>query len=310
MFNVKDFDLKLTFESGQPLAFYGDYEMDQGNELLSYVTDRGVIRLRCRKSRSRTRIDYTYLGDYSGKSAGEDVRIRLGLGQDMRNLYTAIDTDPFIHEAIGALPGLRMTKSEPWEATLCYVMSQANNIKRIRGIVRRLVDAFGEERRDGRECARLFPSSEAISRASVKELTACGTGFRAKYIKSVAASFAARSDFAELYDMDYCDAKAELTKLHGIGEKIADCILLFGYGELEAFPVDTWIKRIVEHTYFKGRKKSIGEIHVFAERKWGPYAGYAQQYLFWQGRSLGVGKANGKKRLKNAERATVLELNA
>lgn len=295
MLSVKDFDLKLTFESGQPLAFYGDYETDRGNELLSYVTGRGVIRLRCRKSQSRTRIDYVYLGDYTNTSAGDDVITRLGLGHGMRGVYEAIDTDPFIHEAIRALPGLRMTKSEPWEATLCYVMSQANNIKRIRGIVRRLVDAFGEERRDGRECARLFPSSEAISRASVKELTACGTGFRAKYIKSVAASFAERSDFAELYGMDYGSAKAELTKLHGIGEKVADCILLFGYGKLEAFPVDTWIKRIVEHAYFNGQEKSIAEIHSFADKKWGPCAGYAQQYLFWRGRSLGVWKAIGKK---------------
>jgi N-glycosylase/DNA lyase len=297
MFNVKDFDLKLTFESGQPLAFYGDYEADKGNEFLSYVTDKGVIRLRCGKYHSRTRIDYTYLGDYTDKSAVEDFRTRLGLSHDMRGVYHAIDTDPFMHEAIGALPGLRMTKSDPWEATLCYVLSQANNIKRIRGIVRRLVDAFGEERAGDNGCARLFPSPGAISGASERELTACGTGFRAKYIKGAAAEFAARSDFAELYDLDYAGAKAELTRLHGIGEKVADCILLFGYGKLEAFPVDTWIKRIVEHAYFKDRKKSAGEIHAFAEKKWGPYAGYAQQYLFWRGRSLGI----GKKRLKNAK---------
>jgi N-glycosylase/DNA lyase len=305
MFNVKDFDLKLTFESGQPLAFYGDYEAGQGCEVLSYVTGRGVIRMRCRKSAAQTRIDYDYIGDYSAESAGEDIRTRLGLGHDMRALYKKIDTDRFMHEAILALPGLRMTKSEPWEATLCYVMSQANNIKRIRGIVRRLVDSFGEERKDGSECARLFPTSEAISRASVRELMACGTGFRAKYIKSVAKEFADSSDFPELYDLDYTSAKAELTKQYGIGGKVADCILLFGYGKLEAFPVDTWIKRIVEHAYFGGRRKSVSEIHAFAEGKWGPYAGYAQQYLFWHGRTLGV----GKKRLKNAKRARILTLN-
>jgi N-glycosylase/DNA lyase len=291
MFNVRDFDLKLTFESGQPLAFYGDYEVERGEELLSYVTPKGVIRLRSSKSGALTRIDYDFVGGYTRASAGEDVRARLGLGQDMRSLYRSIGTDLFMNEAIAELRGLRMTKSDPWEATLCYVMSQANNLKRIRGIVRRLIDAFGEECGNGRECAKLFPTSRAVSRASVQELASCGTGFRAKYIKSVAREFADRSDFMELYDRDYDAAKAELTKQYGIGSKVADCILLFGYGKLEAFPVDTWIKRIVEHTYFGGRKKSAGEIHAFARERWGPYAGYAQQYLFWRGRSLGSGNS-------------------
>ena len=290
MFNVKDFDLRLTFESGQPLAFYGDYEAATGSEILSYVTPKGVIRLRSSKAKALTRIDYDYVGGYTRASAGNDIKSRLGLDQDMRRLYAEIGTDPFMRDAIAELRGLRMTKSDPWEATLCYVMSQANNIKRIRGIVRRLIDAFGDECGSGRECAKLFPSSEAISRASMGELTACGTGFRAKYIKSVAREFADRSDFAELCDMDYPGAKAELTKQYGIGGKVADCILLFGYGKLEAFPVDTWVKRIVEHVYFGGRKKGIDEIHAFAEERWGGYAGYAQQYLFWRGRTLGIGK--------------------
>jgi N-glycosylase/DNA lyase len=301
MFSVKDFDLKLTFESGQPLAFYGDYESGPGGERLSYVTGRGVIRLGCRRSGRTVSIGCDYLGDYDARSAREDVRTRLGLGHDMREVYRAIRTDEFMDEAISALPGLRMTKSDPWEATLCYLVSQFNNMKRIRGTVRMLVDRFGEERRDGRECARLFPAPEALAGASTAELMACGTGFRAKYIRSVASAFAGGFDRESLYSADYASAKRELTRLHGIGDKVADCILLFGYGKMEAFPVDTWIKRIVEHAYFGGRKMSVREVHSFADGRWGPYAGYAQQYLFWRGRSIGLGKAKQTKRLKNTK---------
>ncbi|VVB77089.1 HhH-GPD superfamily base excision DNA repair protein [uncultured archaeon] len=290
MFIVKDFDLKLTFESGQPLAFYGEYRLEKNGKGLSYVTDRGVIRLHCEKTKSSTNIDYNYIGKYTAKSAENDIRARLGLSQDMRKVYAAIDTDQFMHEAITSLRGLRMTKSDPWEATLCYLTSQANNMKRIRGTIRKFVDVFGDDYKGKGACAKLFPSPASIAKATIPELTACGTGFRAKYIKGVAASFAGGFDSDALYGMDYATAKLELTKHRGIGDKVADCVLLFGYGKMQAFPTDVWIKRVVEHVYFGSRKTSAREIHSFAENKWGPYAGYAQQYLFWHGRSKTIGK--------------------
>ena len=84
--------------------------------------------------------------------------------------------------------------------------------------------------------------------------------------------------------MKYEDAKDRLMELNGVGDKVADCILLFGYNKFEAFPIDVWVKRVVERAYFNGRKRSIRQIHDFSVERWGKYRGYAQQYIFWYGR--------------------------
>jgi N-glycosylase/DNA lyase len=112
-----------------------------------------------------------------------------------------------------------------------------------------------------------------------------GAGFRAKYIRSVAQACSESFDLDRLYRKGYEEAKEQLMELDGIGDKVADCILLFGYGKLAAFPIDVWIKRVVEHDYFRGRRKSVKEIHRFAEERWDGYAGYAQQYLYHSARN-------------------------
>jgi N-glycosylase/DNA lyase len=125
-----------------------------------------------------------------------------------------------------------------------------------------------------------LPTPDVLAQRSVKELMTHGAGFRANYIKAIAQECSDSFDLDKLNNKNYTEAKEELMTLHGIGDKVADCILLFGYGKLEAFPVDTWIKRIVEHVYFKGREKNVKQIHEFAEGKWNKNAGYAQQYLY------------------------------
>jgi N-glycosylase/DNA lyase len=194
--------------------------------------------------------------------------------------------------AIEKYRGLRITKNDPWEATLCFVISQFNNVKRIRGIVGRLIAAYGEEQRfDSGNVElrfRAFPTPEALARQSAKSLMVHGAGYRAEYIRSVASACSGRFDLEGLYRKDYLEAKEELLGLHGVGDKVADCILLFGYGKLEAFPIDTWIKRVVENAYFGGKRQSIRGIHDFADERWGEYAGYAQQYLFHFGRHGGM----------------------
>ncbi len=279
---AKIFDIKSSVESGQPLAFHADYNW--GNvKTVKYSTSRGIIELISEGNVENDSIIYRYSGNYTLSTARSEVSKRFGLSVDMESVYSAINTDKFIMESISIMPGLRVTHNDEWETTLCFLVSQFNNIKRIRGIIRKMKEKFGDE---APGCGKLFPSPESIAAASIGELLECGTGFRAKYIKKTADRFA-DGEFSGIRDMVYEDAKARLMEFDGIGEKVADCILLFGYGKLEAFPVDTWIKRIMERIYI-GRKCSIKEIHRFAERKWGSYAGYAQQYIYWHGRSNGV----------------------
>ncbi len=278
MIHAENFSLKHTIDGGQPLAFYADMKLEKVFEGLGYVTERGKIDVSY--SKRNNIIEFGFTGDYSSKSASEDIVKRLGINHDMKSVYSNINTDGFMAKAISGCYGMRVTKSSPWEATLCFLISQFNNIKRIRHIMLRMIEKFGEER----EGSRLFPSSGALASADLAYIRKCGTGFRDKYIKSVAAEFENNFDAERLYRLKYEVAKDKLMELDGIGDKVADCILLFGYGKFESFPIDVWIKRVIEKEYFKGRKKSIRQIHEFSIEKWGRYRGYAQQYIYEFGR--------------------------
>ena len=170
MIPITDFNLRYTVESGQPLTFYSSYSNHAGVEGLKYVTMLGEIELKARKAH----IDYTFSGDYTDKSAEAEVISRFALKEDMKSIYKKIGTDDFMSEAISNFYGMRITKNDPWEATLCFVISQFNNLKRIRGIIHNLIGTFGED--TGKY--RLFPTPETISSADVKTIRACGTGFR------------------------------------------------------------------------------------------------------------------------------------
>ncbi len=278
MIATRDFNLRHTIQSGQPLTFYSDLHTGRREDTLAYPTSKGSIRLVF--NRPTGSIRYSYDGDYTASSAGTEIRRRLGLNQKMEEIYGAINTDSFMKRAIAEFYGMRITENEPWEATLCFVISQFNNLKRIRHIISNLRNKFGDE--DGR--SRKFPDSKSIAAASLPDIRSCGAGFRDKYLKSVAEEFSSSFNPRRLYRMSYLDAKEELMQLDGIGDKVADCILLFGYNKFEAFPIDVWVKRAVEKTYFKGRKKTIRQIHEFSTERWGKYRGYAQQYLFWYSR--------------------------
>jgi N-glycosylase/DNA lyase len=282
MISVKDFSLRHTIESGQPLTFYSSYSSHAGAESLKYVTMLGEIGLTIKGGK----LDYSFAGGYTQSSAQAEIISRFALKEDMGRVYKSINTDEFMAGAIKEFYGMRITKNDPWEATICFVLSQFNNLKRIRGIMHSMIGAFGED--TGRY--RLFPTAQAIANADVKAIRACGTGFRDKYLKSVAQEFAFSFDKEKLYKMKYEAAKERLMELDGVGDKVADCILLFGYNKLEAFPIDTWVKRAMERIYFNGRKRSIKKIHEFAYSRWPrPYLGYAQQYIFWRYRENKMG---------------------
>ncbi|MEM3839423.1 MAG: hypothetical protein QXF01_02490 [Candidatus Micrarchaeaceae archaeon] len=287
---IKGFDLGLSAMSGQPLTFYSNYRKDGNVETLSYPTPKGNICIVATKIKDRTKLSYTYSGEYNSSAATSEIISRFALDENISEIYSSINTDSFMDLAISELNGLRVTKNDPWETTLCFVISQFNNIKRIRSIINSLSARFGEELELGETRVRLFPKPEVLASAPLSEIRKCGTGFRDKYIQKVAKDCLLHLNLDELYDLEYSEAKQKLLQAYGIGDKVADCILLFGYRKLEAFPIDTWVKRAVENAYFKGRKKSIKEIHKFADKKWSGLCGYSNQYIFWHGRINKIGK--------------------
>lgn len=278
-------NVKASVQSGQPLNFHSVYTLNGNVGHLNYVTPKGIIELEYLEGKPAREVRFKYHGNYNSTTAKQEVTRRFGLNDNMPLIYENINTDPQMEKAIKSLYGMRITHNEPWETTMCFVISQFNNIKRIKGIVRNLINKFGEDLDTGDKSTKLFPTPEALSSASIDQLKASGAGFRAKYIKAVATDVAENFDLGKINKMDYESGKNSLMSLNGVGDKVADCILLMGYKKLDAFPIDVWVKRSMEKIYFDGKKTSIKKIHAFASDKWGEHRGYAQQYLFHTART-------------------------
>ncbi|MGC8687420.1 MAG: DNA-3-methyladenine glycosylase family protein [Candidatus Micrarchaeia archaeon] len=279
-FDTRDFELRHTLESAQPLTFHANYDGKAGTA--TYSTYSNIVNI----AFDGTSKKGVLTAVSRSQSAIDEVYSRFRLMDNMRSIYKHIDTDDFMHEAIGKYYGMRVTLNDPWETMLCFIISQNNNVKRIRGITLKLIERFGQPIKDDSEkiVGRSFPSANTINRASVRELMECGVGFRAKYIKDAAEKCTNNIDLWRLKAKPYEEIKDTLMEIDGIGDKVADCIALMGYGKMEAFPIDTWSGRVLEKIYFKGRKQKIERLHDFVYDKWGKYAGYAQQYLYWHGR--------------------------
>ncbi len=274
------FNLKHTFESAQPLTFYADF--DEIINSLTYPSDGHIINIRHAKESDSLFVTSNNI-DYAVK----EVRKRFRLDDRINFIYKQINTDRFMDSAIKNFWGLRLTSNDPWEATLVFIISQFNNVKRIRKITKNIIEKYGEQTSYGDNKIKDFPKPKRIADASEKELVGCGAGFRAKYIKEAAEFCTYNIDLENLKGKKYDEIKETLLEINGVGSKVADCIALMGFGKLEAFPIDRWVKRTMERVYFKGKETSIKKIAEFASERWNDYAGYAQQYIFWNGRSNG-----------------------
>lgn len=187
------------------------------------------------------------------------------LGTDYAALRERFSADPTLKCACEKAGGIRLLQQDPWEALCSFIISQNNNIPRIKGIIARLCEQFGEPIEGG----FAFPAPEVLTELTAEDLAPLKAGFRAKYILDAARKTASGSiDLNALYNMPMDEARAQLMTIHGVGPKVAECALLYGFHRLDAFPVDTWIKKVMTRYYPDG-------FPDFAEPK-----GIAQQFLF------------------------------
>jgi len=273
---VSCFSLEHTMLSGQPPFFLMSYEKG----IARFLVDRAVVSIH----QNKNDLNIEWNGDANQEEIIEVVQDRFRLKDDMKLIYKKLIKDEFMLKAIAEFYGLRLTLSDPWETLASFICSINNNLRNIKCIVGNLSRAFGEKIEVGDETYYRFPDAASLSKADFKSLKACKLGFRAEYLKNAAKACSSRIDLRGIADMNYNEGRMELMRMKGIGEKIADCVLLFAYGNMEAFPIDIWVRRTMRKVYFKNRNAADKEITEFARKYWNGYAGYAQQYVFWYGR--------------------------
>lgn len=196
------------------------------------------------------------------------------LDTDYRGVKGILSQDPVLAKAAAYAPGIRVLRQEGWEALCCFIFSQNNNIRRIQGIVERFCAAFGRPL-EGAPGWYAFPTPEELRGITPEDLAPLRAGFRAKYLADAVEKVASGQVRLELLSqLPLPQAREELQQIHGVGPKVAECALLYGFGRMECFPLDVWMKRVMERLFPQG-------LPQFAL----PWAGIAQQYLFHYART-------------------------
>jgi len=257
---IPRFSLKDTLECGQLFRYtkvMGTYLVHSSNRLFS-LWQKGDLLL------------------YDGVE--EDFLIHFfRLDENLDSILKDIDRDPFIHQAIQTYRGMRVIRQDPWECLLSFLCSSAKSIPHIRCIIESLCRTSGEKISSGAYLGYGFPEPARIQ--SEVQLESVRAGFRTSYLVT-ASQCLDRNRLLALRNLLYPDARRQLIDLRGVGKKVADCTLLYSLDFLEAFPIDTWIKKGLEKIYFGGKRMTEKKTEEFVSNHFGPYAGYAQLYLY------------------------------
>jgi N-glycosylase/DNA lyase len=279
-FTVNNYDLALTLACGQA------FRWRRSGEAWAGVIGSRWVRLRqepegIRAETAAPEADWQWLRHY------------LQLDVDLEGILASFPEDPPMRDSVAACRGLRLLRQEPWECLASFICSSTKQIVQIEQIVGLLCRRFGEPLAvpPGMDPAWGFPTFERLANASEAELRACKLGFRAPYLSGTARKLAAGEvDLSRLASLPLEEARAALLTLPGVGVKIADCVLLFAYGFQEAFPVDVWIIKALHQLYFPKRRPKLPRLRRFSQTHFGPYGGYAQQYLFHYTRTARKGR--------------------
>ena len=206
---------------------------------------------------------------------------------DIKKIIKSISRDATTKQSIIKYPGLRIIDQDPFQCLISFIVSSNSNIQKIKKNLENITIRFGSKIKFENREFFLFPSPKQIACASINEIFDCGVGYRAKYVKNAAEMIYSKEiKLEELRKASYEEAKIQLKNIPGVGNKVADCILLFSLDKLEAFPLDTWTIRILQkYQKFEFDTKTITDkqyekIHKKITNHFGPYAGYSQQFLF------------------------------
>ena len=189
------------------------------------------------------------------------------LGRNYSELRRQYSIDETLNKAITFSPGLRLMRQEPWETLITFILSQNSNIPRIKGMVDRLCENFGKKLPCG---GFAFPSPESLAPLTAADLAPAKTGYRADYILDAARRAAGGNlNLEDIRNLPSEELRVKLMEIHGVGPKVADCVMLYGFNRIESYPLDVWMKRVMAEYYPYGFPPELTKT-----------AGIAQQFLF------------------------------
>lgn len=260
--NASNFDLKQTLDCGQAFR----WKENTDGTWQGIVLDKAITLTKTDENiiiHGTTKADFeAFWFDY------------FDLSRDYSKVIDTISSDHTLKKASAFGNGIRILKQDPWETLCSFIISQNNNIPRIKGIIERLCESFGEKKGD----FYTFPEAKIIANLTPDDLSPIRSGFRAKYIIDAAKKVS--SGEINLENLKKCDintAREKLMTINGVGPKVADCVLLFGLNKIDAFPKDVWIKKAML-TFFPNGLPECAK----------GYEGLVQQYIFFYARSVNI----------------------
>jgi len=276
--DIRDFNITHIFECGQCFRWNreedGSYTGVVKNKVINVLQQENTVEFN-----NINTDDFDIIKNY------------FDFDTDYETIKNTLNTDEIMAEAIKFGEGIRILNQEEWETMISFMISANNRIPMIKKVIENLSVSFGDYIGNyrGKEYFS-FPTAERLSAAPVERILECKTGFRAPRIKAAATRFLYEKDkIYNIKNMSYDEGLAYLKTYKGIGDKVANCILLFSMKHFDTFPVDVWVRRVMQTLYVSKETKDA-DIRKFAENKFGKYSGFAQQYLFYYARENGIGK--------------------
>ena len=264
-----DFDLAMSLNSGQVFHWekIGDGFCGMIGDRAVYVEQRGdILKVRFGETRALPKVVARYFA----------------LDHPLEAICASFPRDPVMDAARDFCRGLRIIRQPQWECLATFICSSMKQVAHIRQISRALRQRFGQRKQICGGEVFSFPSPDALARATERELRKCGLGYRAKNLLATAKRVASgEADLDSWRALSERQLREQLCELPGVGMKVANCVMLFAYERIAAFPIDVWIERVLRERYFvRGRKVTSKAMAEFVANYFGAHGGYAQQYLF------------------------------
>jgi N-glycosylase/DNA lyase len=272
--HAPDFDLAITLDSGQ--VFHWE---KSGNGFAGTIGDCAVY--------VEQEADVLKVLGGEARTLPGKIAHYFALDHPLAEICASFPDDPMINAARDFCRGLRVIRQPKWECLATFICSSMKQVAHIRQISKALRERFGIARNIENYVVHAFPSGRRLANSSEDELRKCALGYRAKNLLATARLVSSgKADLEAWSALSDVDLRAKLCELPGVGEKVANCVMLFAYERLRAFPIDVWIARVLRQKYFpRSRKLKTRRLREFCEAYFGKHGGYAQQYLFHHART-------------------------